>query len=56
MLTDALLGGESLDMGAVHLALDQFKVAALLTREVDTEGEAVALSRLGSGERRAAAA
>ena len=50
LLQQALRGSEEFDMSSVLLAVDQFKQAELLTREVDVENEAIALSRLGSGE------
>lgn len=42
-------------MDAVAGALDCFKEAVLLAREVDVESEAIALSMLGKGERRGTA-
>lgn len=41
---------EQLDLEGVYDALDLLKQAAILTREVDLEGEAMALSRAGYGE------
>ncbi|KAK9786589.1 hypothetical protein WJX73_006927 [Symbiochloris irregularis] len=45
-LSDCMLGDDSLDMDIVWQAVDSFKYAVVLTRELDIESEARALSRL----------
>jgi hypothetical protein len=51
LLRRAMLDVETPDWDAVWNAADRFKHAVVLTREVDVENEAIALSLLGTGER-----
>ena len=48
LLDRYLYGDETLNMDMVWTCVDLYREAILLTKEKDSEGEAIALSRLGS--------
>ena len=47
-MASSLEDSEDLDMDLLWLVVDAYKDAAVITREMDIESEAVALSRYGS--------